>query len=89
MHPFAILVFGGELAVQHTNRKVLVDGWIELPMAAQTGVMFREVRKQVDKLLERFLKVDSKSGYNQSDSDKRYEAVVEGVVRLLTTETAS
>ena len=88
VHPFAILLFGGELAVQHTYRKVLVDGWIELALAAQTGVMFREVRKQVDKLLERFLKVESK--HNSShESDERYEAVVDGVVSLLTTDTAN
>jgi hypothetical protein len=70
------------LVVQHTNRNVVVDGWIQLSMAAQTGVMFREVRKQVDKLLEQFLKVES----GKTDvSKERYEAVVDGVVSLLTT----
>lgn len=73
------------MAIQHTNRKIVVDGWIELPMAAQTGVLFRAARKQVDKLLERFLSVGSQAK-NPSDTKERYEAVVDGVVRLLTTD---
>lgn len=71
--------------MQHTNRKVVVDAWIELPMAAQTGVMFREVRKQVDKLLERFLTIGSKDRGVQG-TNEQYEAFVQGVVRLLTTD---
>lgn len=91
MHPFAILVFGGPLVVKHTERKVIVDDWIEIPMAAQTGVMFREVRTQVDRLLQGFLQVkDSKNGTMATTTAKtseRQRAMVKGVVRLLSTET--
>ena len=88
IHPFAILVFGGNFVVKHTERKVIVDDWIEVPMAAQTGVMFGEVRKQVDRLLQRFLIVDD-NHKGATGLDRKRQAMVDGVVRLLSTEPLS
>lgn len=51
-----LLLFGGSIVVKHTDRIVIVDEWIEITMAAQTGVMFKELRNQVEVLLERLLK---------------------------------
>lgn len=87
VHPFAILVFGGELVVKHTERRVIVDDWIELPLAAQTGVMFRELREQVDRLLQTFL--DTASSNKRLRSDERAAAMVKGIIQLLTTEATT
>lgn len=90
IHPFAILLFGGDLVVKHTECKVVVDDWIEISMAAQTGVIFREVRKQVDRLLQAFLEVDAKKNSAAHQTvQERQRAMVEGIVSLLSTETTS
>ena len=86
VHPFAILIFGGDLVVKHTERRVIMDDWIEIPMAAQTGVIFREVRKQVDRLLQGFLEIQAPKSAAQSGEEERRKAMVEGIVRLLSTE---
>jgi hypothetical protein len=83
-------MFGGTLVVKHTDRKVLVDDWIEIPMAAQTGVMFGEVRKQVDRILQRFLQIDHRPNGSTPGFDEKGQAIVDGIVRLLSsTETSS
>lgn len=74
------------MVVKHTERKVFVDEWIELSMAAQTGVMFRELRKQVDHLLHGFLDT---AGPSQFPSGERAAAMVDGIVRLLSTNTTT
>jgi len=88
VHPFAILLFGGDLMVKHTERRVIMDDWIDIPMAAQTGVMFQEVRKQVDRLLQRFLDVERTKGTVPLMREQQ-KAMVEGIVRLLSTGTTS
>ena len=76
------------MAVKHTERKVVVDDWIEISMAAQTGVIFREVRKQVDRLLQAFLEVEVKQKNAAYQAlRERQTAMVEGIVSLLSTET--
>lgn len=76
------------MVVKHTERKVVVDDWIEIPMAAQTGVIFREVRKQVDRLLQAFLEVEIKQKNTAHQVVReRQKAMVEGIVNLLSTET--
>ena len=34
---------------------MIVDDWIEIEMAAQTSVMIREIKKQVDILLQKII----------------------------------
>jgi hypothetical protein len=81
-------MFGGSLVVKHTDRKVIVDDWIEIPMAAQTGVMFGQVRKQVDRILQGFLQIDRHKGAARLNEKRR--AMVDGIVRLLSaTETTT
>ncbi|CAB9507370.1 DExH-box ATP-dependent RNA helicase DExH7, chloroplastic [Seminavis robusta] len=84
IHPFAMLLFGGTVIVKHTERKVIIDDWIEVPMAAQSGVMFREVRAQVEKLLQSF----HMDHHRTSGNDKRQQ-MVDGVIGLLSTETGT
>ncbi|OWF52378.1 ATP-dependent RNA helicase Dhx29 [Mizuhopecten yessoensis] len=53
--PFSLLLFGGDIHVQHTEQLVTVDDRITFTTFAKTGVMFRELRNLLDKLLERKL----------------------------------
>lgn len=43
-----LILFGGEIEVKHKERKVAVDGWMEIEMAAQTGALLRELRSRLD-----------------------------------------
>jgi HrpA-like RNA helicase len=56
IHPYSLLLFGGPLVVKHQERKVLVGEWIEVPVAAQTGVLFRELRVKMDDMLKQMMK---------------------------------
>jgi hypothetical protein len=76
-------MFGGNMVVKHTDRKVIVDDWIEIPMAAQTGVMFGQVRKQVGRILQRFLELGDNKG--KAGLDEKRQAMVDGIVRLLSS----
>ena len=77
VHPFALLLLGGSVTVRHTERLVLIDDWIHIGMAAQVGVIMRELRKQIDSLLTRLIEdTGSKPVANQ-------EGVIEGIVNLL------
>ena len=73
IHPFALLLFGGSIQVKHLERKVFVDDWIKIEIAAQTGVMFRELRRRLNFVLtERIELPDS-----QPDQE-----ILAGIVRL-------
>jgi hypothetical protein len=88
VHPFSLMIFGGSLVVKHTERKVCLDEWIELGIAAKTGVMFRELRKQVDLLLKDVIKgADSKT--KTPESDEKATLMVEGIVQLLENNAGS
>eukprot|EP00741_Cyanophora_paradoxa_P004167 tig00000786_g4048.t1 len=53
--PFALLLFGGPISVDHQRAVVAVDGWIEFHAPARVAVLARELRALVDELLERKL----------------------------------
>ena len=55
IHPCSLLLFGGPLVVKHQERKVLVGDWIEIPVAAQTGVLFRKLRVKLDAMLQQMM----------------------------------
>ncbi|KAG7344991.1 ATP-dependent helicase HrpA [Nitzschia inconspicua] len=50
-----LILFGGVVVVKHTERKVVVDNWIEIDMAAQVGVLLLQLRRQMDILLQDLL----------------------------------
>jgi ATP-dependent RNA helicase DHX57 len=88
VHPFSLMIFGGSLVVKHTERKVCLDEWIELGIAAKTGVMFRELRKQVDLLLKAVIEgADSKT--KTPERDAKATLMVEGIVQLLENNAGS
>ena len=78
VHPFALLLFGGSVDVKYTERLVVVDDWMKIGMAAQIGVILRELRKQVDILLQKMIEqADS------SELDKPASDMVEGIINIL------
>ncbi|KAG2486676.1 hypothetical protein HYH03_014607 [Edaphochlamys debaryana] len=48
---YAMLLFGGEVAVDHSAGLVRVDEWAKFKAAATVGVMVRELRAEMDRLL--------------------------------------
>ncbi|CAL1529712.1 unnamed protein product, partial [Lymnaea stagnalis] len=54
--PYALLLFGGAIDVQHTQKVILLDGWIKYKAVAKTGVIFKEIRVLLNRILERKLR---------------------------------
>lgn len=80
--PFSLMLFGKSLAVRHLERKVLVDDCITLKVAAQTGVAFRELRYEIETLLQEMI-LNAGNSRAKSSNQKR---MVEGIVMLLENE---
>ncbi|KAL4233235.1 ATP-dependent RNA helicase dhx29 [Mactra antiquata] len=53
--PYPLLMFGGEIHVQHTEQLLNVDDRIKYKSYARTGVIFKELRKLLNDLLARKL----------------------------------
>jgi HrpA-like RNA helicase len=75
--PFSILLFGKSIEVQHLERKVLVDGWIELGIPAQTGVMFQVLREAMSKVLNNRI---------SSVGEREDDTLIDGIIKLLILE---
>ena len=80
--PFSLMLFGKSLTVCHLERKVLVDDCITLKVAAQTGVAFRELRYEIERLLYEMI-LNAGNSRTRSSSQKR---MVDGIVELLANE---
>ena len=78
VHPFALLLFGGSVVVKHTERMVVVDNWMNIGMAAQTGVILRELRKKVDVLLQRMIECADSREIEEMDSN-----LIDGIINIL------
>jgi HrpA-like RNA helicase len=78
VHPFALLLLGGSVVVKHTERLVVVDDWIKIGMAAQTGVLMRELRKQVDALLLNMIE-----NAKVSETESMGSNMIQGIVNIL------
>ncbi|XP_031610371.1 ATP-dependent RNA helicase DHX29 [Oreochromis aureus] len=53
--PFPMLLFGGDIDVQHRERLITLDGWIHFQAPVRIGVIFKHLRTLMDSLLERKL----------------------------------
>ncbi|XP_061119736.1 ATP-dependent RNA helicase DHX29 [Conger conger] len=53
--PFPMLLFGGDIDVQHRERLISLDGWIFFQAPVRIGVIFKQLRKLIDSLLEKKL----------------------------------
>ncbi|XP_041377574.1 ATP-dependent RNA helicase DHX29-like [Gigantopelta aegis] len=76
--PYPLLLFGGDIDVQHTQQLVSVDGWIKFKTKARTGVIFKELRCLLVQLLQK--KLESPS-VDFSDS-----CLIDTIRRLLAAE---
>jgi HrpA-like RNA helicase len=76
VHPFALLLFGGALEVRHAERRVIVDNWIELSLAAKTGVIFAELRRHIDAMLEAAVQSADGSFLDKQDVANIVQAIV-------------
>jgi hypothetical protein len=72
VHPYSLLLFGRPLVVKHQDRKVLVGDWVEVPIAAQTGALFRELRVKMDAMLRKMI-----------DDPKENSDLASGIVNLI------
>lgn len=79
--PIAILLFGGEIGVQHKKGQMSVDNWVIFKAPAKVAVLARELRRQLDGLLMR--------KFENADIDLAEESktVNEAIIRLITTES--
>ena len=46
-----LLLFGGDLKVKHAQQTIAMDKWIEFEAAPRVGVLFVQLRQELDKLL--------------------------------------
>ena len=80
--PFSLMLFGKSMVVRHLERKVLVDDFITLKVAAQTGVAFRELRYEIETLLQEMI---SSAGDSRAKSSNQ-KRMVAGIINLLSNE---
>ncbi|KAF9331170.1 hypothetical protein BG006_005964 [Podila minutissima] len=50
---FPLVLFGGELNVKHHAKLVTVDKWIQFKCHAKTAVVFKMMREELDKILQK------------------------------------
>ncbi|XP_040277188.1 ATP-dependent RNA helicase DHX29 [Bufo bufo] len=50
--PFPILLFGGDIAVQHRERLLTVDDWIQFQAPVKIAVIFKELRVLIESVLK-------------------------------------
>ncbi|XP_013861951.1 ATP-dependent RNA helicase Dhx29 isoform X2 [Austrofundulus limnaeus] len=53
--PFPLLLFGGDIDIQHREKLITLDGWIHFQAPVRIGVIFKHLRKLMDSLLEKKL----------------------------------
>jgi len=74
IHDSALMMFGGTMVVKHLERKVVIDDWIEIPVAAQKAVLLKELRGRLEVLLKKLI---------ESTDLKQDEELVEVVTKVL------
>ncbi|XP_053304019.1 ATP-dependent RNA helicase DHX29 [Spea bombifrons] len=53
--PFPILLFGGDIQVQHRERLLTVDDWVHFQAPVKIAVIFKELRVLIDSVLKKKL----------------------------------
>ncbi|KAJ7562998.1 hypothetical protein O6H91_03G092300 [Diphasiastrum complanatum] len=79
--PYAILLFGGAISIQHQTGHVTVDGWLEMKAAAQTAVLFKELRIALDSVLRESIEKP------QENMSSRSTEVIRFIIELILDET--
>eukprot|EP00804_Cyclotella_cryptica_P016285 CCRYP_005747-RA/>CCRYP_005747-RA protein AED:0.51 eAED:0.50 QI:0/0/0/0.66/0/0/3/0/129 len=78
IHPLALLLFGGEMIIKHAEILVIVGDSIEIEMAAQTSVLIREIKKQVDVLLQKII-----IHADMKEIDELESVMIEGLCKIV------
>ena len=45
--PIAVLLFGGDISIQHMDKTVTMDSWLQVKSVAKTAVIIKELRKKL------------------------------------------
>ncbi|KAH9305424.1 hypothetical protein KI387_009828 [Taxus chinensis] len=53
--PYALLLFGGPINIQHQTGTVILDGWLKMNAPAQTAVLFKELRLTLCSILQELI----------------------------------
>ncbi|MEE6458230.1 hypothetical protein FKM82_000230 [Ascaphus truei] len=53
--PFPVLLFGGDIAVQHRERLLTVDDWIQFQAPVKIAVIFKQLRVLIESVLKKKL----------------------------------
>ncbi|KAL9691241.1 hypothetical protein QQ045_011660 [Rhodiola kirilowii] len=80
--PYSVLLFGGSINVQHQTGHVTIDGWIKINAAAQTAVLFKQLRLTLHSVLKEMIRHPEKAGAAENE-------VVKSIVHLLLEEETS
>ncbi|TWW66437.1 ATP-dependent RNA helicase dhx29 [Takifugu flavidus] len=79
--PFPMLLFGGDIDVQHRERLITLDGWIHFQAPVRIGVIFKHLRKLMDSLLEKKLE--------NPKMNLEGERTIQMILELVTSEHAA
>jgi ATP-dependent RNA helicase DHX29 len=80
--PISLILLGSEINIAHMERKVRIDKWMEISVAARTAVILRGVRNRLDELLTTLIE-QSHSANEKAALCSRADFVVDRVVRIL------
>ncbi|XP_045695817.1 ATP-dependent RNA helicase DHX29 isoform X2 [Phyllostomus hastatus] len=79
--PFPVLLFGGDIEVQHRERLLSVDGWIYFQAPVKIAVIFKQLRVLIDSVLRKKLENPKMS----LENDKILQIITE----LIKTENSN
>lgn len=79
--PYALLLFGGDIDVLHERGEITVDAWMYFKAPARVAVLVRELRRQLDGLLQR------KFENPGLDLNEDGRAIHDAITRLIKTES--
>uniref|UniRef100_A0A7N0SWU3 RNA helicase n=1 Tax=Kalanchoe fedtschenkoi TaxID=63787 RepID=A0A7N0SWU3_KALFE len=80
--PYSVLLFGGSINVQHQTGLVTIDGWMKISAAAQTAVLFKQLRLTLHSVLKEMIRHPEKA--SAADNE-----VVKSIVHLFLEEDQS
>ncbi|XP_039606285.1 ATP-dependent RNA helicase DHX29 [Polypterus senegalus] len=79
--PFPILLFGGAIGLQHRERLITVDNWIHFQAPVRIGVIFKQLRRLIDAILQK--KLENPKLCVEDDS------TIQTITELIKSENAS
>ena len=78
---YSVLLFAGSVAVQHEKATIVVDDWATFKAPARIGVLVREMRQALGKILDK--KIEDATGYEMSSGEKR---LIDALHQLLASD---